>query len=29
VLLGFGLEQVATPAERNALIGQALQHLLG
>ena len=28
VLLGFGLEQVATPAERNALMGRALQQLL-
>jgi hypothetical protein len=28
VLFGFGLEQVATPAERNALIGRALQQLL-
>jgi hypothetical protein len=28
VLFGFGLEQVATPAERNALMGQALRHLL-
>jgi len=29
VLFGFGLEQVATSAERNALMGRALQHLLG
>ena len=29
VLLGFGLEQVASGAERNALMGKALQHLLG
>ena len=29
VLLGFGLEQVATPAERVTLIGKALDHLLG
>jgi hypothetical protein len=28
VLFGFGLEQVATPAERNALMGRALQHVL-
>ncbi|MBA9003425.1 M14 family metallopeptidase [Thermomonospora cellulosilytica] len=28
VLLGFGLEQVGTPAARNALIGRALRHLL-
>jgi immune inhibitor InhA-like protein len=28
VLLGIGAEQVATPAERNALLGRALQHLL-
>jgi hypothetical protein len=29
VLLGFGLEQVATPAERATLMGKALGHLLG
>jgi len=29
VLLGFGLEQVATPAERNALMRRALLPLLG
>ena len=28
VLFGFGFEQVATPAERNALMGRALQQLL-
>ena len=28
VLLGFGLEQVASPAERNALVGRALRYLL-
>ena len=28
VLFGFGIEQVATAAERNALLGRALQHLL-
>jgi hypothetical protein len=28
VLLGFGLEQVA-PADRSALLGRALEHLLG
>ena len=28
VLFGFGLEQVATPAERNALLGRAMRHLL-
>ena len=28
VLFGFGLEQVASPAERNALMGRALQQLL-
>ena len=28
VLFGFGLEQVATTAERDALLGRALQHLL-
>ena len=28
VLFGFGLEQVATPAERNALMGRALQQVL-
>jgi hypothetical protein len=29
VLLGFGLEQVASNSERNALLRQALEHLLG
>jgi hypothetical protein len=29
VLLGFGLEQVASPAERATLIGKALGHVLG
>jgi hypothetical protein len=28
VLLGFGLEQVAGAADRNAVMGRALQHLL-
>ena len=28
VLFGFGLEQVATTAERNTLMGEALEHLL-
>ncbi len=28
VLLGFGAEQVSTPAARNALLGRALRHLL-
>ena len=28
VLLGFGAEQVATPAARSALLGRALRHLL-
>ena len=29
VLFGFGLEQVATSAERNALMGRSFRHLLG
>jgi hypothetical protein len=29
LVFGFGLEQVATPAERNALMGKAMKHLLG
>jgi hypothetical protein len=29
VLLGFGLEQIATDAERTALVRRAMQHLLG
>ncbi len=29
VLLGFGLEQVASPAERAAVLRRAMQHLLG
>ena len=29
LLLGFGLEGVSTQAERNAVIGRALDHLLG
>ena len=28
VLLGFGLEQIASTADRNAVMGRALQHLL-
>lgn len=29
LLMGFGLEGVSTAAERNAIIGRALDHLLG
>jgi hypothetical protein len=29
LLMGFGLEGVSTAAERNAIIGRALEHLLG
>ncbi|RAY15556.1 zinc carboxypeptidase [Actinomadura craniellae] len=29
LILGFGLEQLKTPAERNAVLGRALDHLLG
>jgi hypothetical protein len=29
LVFGFGLEQAATPAERNALVGRAMKHLLG
>jgi len=28
LLLGFGFEGIATPAERNAVMGRALAHLL-
>ena len=28
LLLGFGFEGIATPAERNAVMGRALEHLL-
>ena len=28
LLLGFGFEGIATPAERNAVMGRALDHLL-
>jgi hypothetical protein len=28
VLLGFGVEQIESPAERAALLGKALKHLL-
>jgi hypothetical protein len=28
LLLGFGFEGIATPAERNEVMGRALQHLL-
>ncbi len=28
VMFGFGLEHVADPAERNALLGRAMRHLL-